>query len=72
MVSLQTLVPLPGDRVLLLICSSPVLPLAEDLLELFEGVQQFVDGDLLGLKLPPGTRVNVQWLLDHGYLGVRP
>lgn len=35
-------------------------------------VQQFVDGSLLGLDLPPGTRVNVQWLIDNGYLAVRP
>lgn len=35
------------------------------------GVQQFVDGRLLGSDLPPGTRVDVQWLLDNGYLAVR-
>jgi hypothetical protein len=36
---MQTLVPLPGvDRVLVLTCSSPVLPLAEDLLDLFDAI----------------------------------
>jgi hypothetical protein len=43
MVSLQTLVPLPGARVLLLICSSPVLPLAEELLELFEAISSTLE-----------------------------
>lgn len=38
-VLMQTFVPLPGvDRVLVLTCSSPVLPLAEDLLDLFDAI----------------------------------
>ncbi len=38
-VLMQTFVPLPGDRrVLLLTCSSPVLPLADVLLDLFDAV----------------------------------
>jgi hypothetical protein len=43
MVSMQTLVPLPGARVLLLICSSPVLPLAEELLESFEAISSTLE-----------------------------
>ena len=38
-VLMQTLVPLPGtDRVLVLTCSSPVLPLADDLLDLLDAI----------------------------------
>ncbi len=36
------------------------------------GTQQLVDGALLGLDLPPGTRVNVEWLVQHGYLAPLP
>lgn len=43
MVQMQTLVPLPSSRVLLLTCSSPVLPLAEDLLELFEAISSTLE-----------------------------
>ena len=35
------------------------------------GLQASAARRLLGLDLPPGTRVNVQWLLDNGYLAVR-
>lgn len=37
-VTMQTLVPLPAQRVLLLTCSSPVVDLAEDLLDLFDAI----------------------------------
>ena len=43
MVSMQTLVPLPAARVLVLTCSSPVLPLADELLELFEAVSSTLE-----------------------------
>lgn len=43
MVQMQTLVPLPAARVLLLTCSSPVLPLAEDLLELFDAISSTLE-----------------------------
>lgn len=43
-VVMQTLVPLPGvDRVLVLTCSSPVLPLADDLLDLFDAVSSTLE-----------------------------
>jgi hypothetical protein len=46
-VLMQTLVPLPLGRTLVLACSSPVLPLAEDLLDLFDAVS-----DTLQVSVP--------------------
>jgi len=43
-VVMQTLVPLPGvDRVLVLTCSSPVLPLTDDLLDLFDAISSTLE-----------------------------
>lgn len=43
-VLMQTFVPLPGtDRVLALTCSSPVLPLAGDLLDLFDAISSTLE-----------------------------
>ena len=47
-VSMQTLVPLPSGQVLLLTCSSPVLPLTEALLDVFEAVSETLEMHALG------------------------